>query len=75
MKKRTPKQMEYSTEKAGTETEVDTMTSAAFIPFSYSPANCAGRALAMAELRMVVALLVQCFDMHLEESTSMAVLV
>ncbi|EJD01469.1 cytochrome P450 [Fomitiporia mediterranea MF3/22] len=65
MKKRTPKQMEYSAEKAETETE--TMTSAAFIPFSYGPANCAGRALAMAELRMVVALLVQRFDMRLEE--------
>lgn len=38
---------------------------AAFIPFSYSPANCAGRALALAEMRVVVALLIQRFDMSL----------
>lgn len=36
---------------------------AAFIPFSYGPANCAGRNLALVEMRMVVALLVQRFDM------------
>ncbi|EJD01468.1 cytochrome P450 [Fomitiporia mediterranea MF3/22] len=63
MKKRTPKQMEYSTEKS----ETETMALAAFIPFSYGPENCAGRALAMAELRMAVALLVQRFDMRFEE--------
>ncbi|EJD00159.1 high nitrogen upregulated cytochrome P450 monooxygenase 2 [Fomitiporia mediterranea MF3/22] len=37
---------------------------AAFIPFSYGPANCAGRALALAEMRMVVALLMQRFDIQ-----------
>ena len=35
---------------------------AAFIPFSYGPAHCAGRALAMVEMRMVVALLMQRFE-------------
>lgn len=39
------------------------MNAAAFIPFSYGPANCAGRNLALVEMRMVVALLVQRFDM------------
>lgn len=37
---------------------------AAFIPFSYGPANCAGRNLALVEMRMVVALLMQRFDMR-----------
>ncbi|KAL5507847.1 hypothetical protein ACEPAH_5465 [Sanghuangporus vaninii] len=44
-----------------------TMNASAFIPFSYGPANCAGRNLALAELRMVVALLIQRFEMRLEE--------
>lgn len=39
------------------------MNAAAFIPFSYGPANCAGRNLALVEMRMVVALLIQRFDM------------
>lgn len=37
---------------------------AAFIPFSYGPANCAGRNLALVEMRMVVALLMQRFEMR-----------
>ena len=37
---------------------------AAFIPFSYGPANCAGRGLALMEMRMVVALLLQKFEMR-----------
>ncbi|KAL5527795.1 hypothetical protein ACEPAG_6596 [Sanghuangporus baumii] len=44
-----------------------TMNASAFIPFSFGPVNCAGRSLALAELRMVVALLVQRFEMRLEE--------
>ena len=36
----------------------------AFIPFSHGPANCAGKALALLELRYIVALLVLCFDLH-----------
>lgn len=39
-------------------------TAAAFIPFSYGPANCAGRNLAVVEMRMVVALLMQRFEMR-----------
>ena len=35
---------------------------AAFVPFSYGPANCVGMRLAMLEMRIVVALLVRNFD-------------
>lgn len=38
--------------------------SGAFIPFSYGPANCAGKGLALMEMRMVVALLMQQFEMR-----------
>ncbi|KIY70092.1 cytochrome P450 [Cylindrobasidium torrendii FP15055 ss-10] len=37
---------------------------AAFIPFAAGPANCVGKAMAMMELRCVVAMLVQEFDME-----------
>lgn len=37
---------------------------AAFIPFSMGPANCVGKNLAWLEMRMVVATLVQKFDMR-----------
>ena len=40
---------------------------AAFIPFSSGPANCAGKNLALLELRMVVAALVQKFDIRFAE--------
>ncbi|KAL0563477.1 hypothetical protein V5O48_018590, partial [Marasmius crinis-equi] len=40
---------------------------AAFIPFSIGPMNCVGKALALVELRAVVATLVQRFDMDLEK--------
>ncbi|KAL0580842.1 hypothetical protein V5O48_001133, partial [Marasmius crinis-equi] len=40
---------------------------AAFIPFSVGPMNCVGKALAQVELRAVIATLVQCYDMNLEE--------
>lgn len=36
----------------------------AFVPFSTGPANCAGKPLAMLELRVVVSLLVMHFDME-----------
>ena len=49
------------------ESEVITNT-AAFIPFSYGPANCAGRALALVEMRMVVALLVQRFEIQFADN-------
>lgn len=43
----------------------DVMTNmAAFIPFSYGPAVCAGRLLAIVEMRMVAALIMQRFEMR-----------
>lgn len=39
----------------------------AFIPFSFGPANCAGKNLALVEMRMVIALLVQRYDMRFAE--------
>ena len=39
----------------------------AFLPFSYGPANCAGKMLALAEIRVVVALLLQRFDFAFEK--------
>ena len=39
----------------------------AFIPFSYGPQNCVGKRLAMVEMRMVVSLLVQRFDISFAE--------
>lgn len=40
---------------------------AAFIPFSFGPANCAGRALALAELRVVTALMIHHFELRIED--------
>ena len=40
----------------------------AFIPFSVGPAHCVGKNLAIVEMRMVVSLLIQRFDMRLENS-------
>ncbi|KDR74026.1 hypothetical protein GALMADRAFT_269528 [Galerina marginata CBS 339.88] len=39
---------------------------AAFIPFSFGPANCAGKSLAVLELRYLVTMLVRQFDMRFE---------
>lgn len=39
----------------------------AFIPFSAGPANCAGKNLALVEMRMVIALLIQRFEMRFED--------
>ncbi|TFK36467.1 cytochrome P450 [Crucibulum laeve] len=39
----------------------------AFIPFSQGPANCVGKTLALLELRLVLALLVQRFDMTFDD--------
>ena len=36
----------------------------AFIPFSHGPANCAGKGLALMEMRLVVALMMQRFEMR-----------
>ena len=36
----------------------------AFIPFSAGPANCAGKNLAILELRVVISMLMRRFDMH-----------
>ena len=41
-------------------------TPEAFIPFSLGPMNCPGKGLALLELRMVVATLVQQLDMELQ---------
>jgi cytochrome P450 len=38
---------------------------AAWTPFNYGPGNCIGRALAMNEMRAVLAVLVRRFDMRL----------
>ena len=51
--------------KAVTGSSEDVMTNmAAFIPFSYGPAVCAGRLLAIVEMRMVAALIMQRFEMR-----------
>lgn len=41
-------------------------TQAAFLPYSVGPMNCAGKLLAQLELRVVLAMLVQRFDMELK---------
>jgi hypothetical protein len=43
------------------------MNLSAFIPFSFGPANCAGKNLAMLEMRTVIALLIRRFDMAFSE--------
>ena len=40
----------------------------AFFPFSFGPGNCAGKALAMQELRMVVSAMIQRLDLSLDDS-------
>lgn len=40
----------------------------AFIPFSYGPANCVGKGLAMQEIRMVLCLLMQKLDLRLADN-------
>lgn len=39
---------------------------AAFIPFSSGPANCAGKNLALLEMRLLIALLLHRFDMQFD---------
>ncbi|KAH8106578.1 high nitrogen upregulated cytochrome P450 monooxygenase 2 [Phellopilus nigrolimitatus] len=63
MKDSQKKASEILTNSKSGDLEVITNT-AAFIPFSYGPANCAGRSLALTELRMVVALIIQRFEVH-----------
>ncbi|THH05653.1 hypothetical protein EW145_g4639 [Phellinidium pouzarii] len=74
--RRTPKQQESMAQTPYSSTLLSSPTlnpdaspdvitnTAAFIPFSYGPANCAGRALAQTEMRMIVALLMQHFSMR-----------
>ncbi|KAH8113754.1 high nitrogen upregulated cytochrome P450 monooxygenase 2, partial [Phellopilus nigrolimitatus] len=57
---------EITTNLESDDLEVITNT-AAFIPFSYGPENCAGRNLALTELRMVVALLIQRFEIQVRQ--------
>ena len=66
MRKRTPRQSTPG-DSPSNDLGTDGMNPAAFIPFSYGPANCAGRTLAIVELRVIVALLMQRFDMELDE--------
>lgn len=40
----------------------------AFIPFSTGPANCAGKSLAMLELRAVISLFIMHFDMGFDDN-------
>ena len=40
----------------------------AFVPFSMGPANCAGKPLAMLELRVVLSLFIMHFDMEFDDS-------
>ena len=44
-----------------------TTNTSAFIPFSTGPANCVGKNLALLEMRMVVASIIQKFDMRFDE--------
>ncbi|KAL5476717.1 hypothetical protein ACEPAI_2903 [Sanghuangporus weigelae] len=65
--KRTPHSAASVPQAAAAEPESDSeviTNTAAFIPFSYGPAHCAGRALAITEMRMVVALLMQRFELR-----------
>ena len=64
MRKRAPASMQSFGSPVNGDVRMD---ASAFVPFSFGPANCAGRSLALAELRMVTALVVQRFDMRLAE--------
>lgn len=48
-------------------------TKDAFIPFSYGPANCAGKSLALTEMRAVITLLLKRFDLGFESKDSLEV--
>lgn len=39
----------------------------AFIPFSFGPANCAGKNMALLEMRAVVCFIVQRFDLRVKD--------
>ena len=45
-----------------------THNQAAFLPFSYGPANCVGKYFAMTEMRMVVVSIMQKFDIRFADS-------
>jgi cytochrome P450 len=44
-----------------------TTNTAAFIPFSFGPANCAGKNLALLELRTVISYIIRRFDLMFVE--------
>ncbi|KAI5124822.1 hypothetical protein M0805_005452 [Coniferiporia weirii] len=67
MRKRTPKQISLSIGAGGTNAKGSMPNAAAYIPFSYGPANCAGRNLATLELRIVVALVMKHFDLRFDD--------
>ncbi|KAL5498826.1 hypothetical protein ACEPAH_2181 [Sanghuangporus vaninii] len=63
--KRYPYQTDFEADALSNKYDGEIVTNySAFIPFSYGPANCAGRALALTEMRMVVALLIQNFELQ-----------
>ncbi|KAL5529716.1 hypothetical protein ACEPAG_5701 [Sanghuangporus baumii] len=43
------------------------MNAMAYIPFSFGPANCVGKNLALLEMRMVIAMIIQRFDVKLAD--------
>ncbi|KAG6907707.1 hypothetical protein DXG01_007725 [Tephrocybe rancida] len=49
------------------DTSASTLNAAAFIPFSVGPSNCVGKNLAWIEMRMLVCLLMQRYEMRFEE--------
>lgn len=51
-----------------TEKDLAVHNPSAFIPFSWGPALCAGKNLALAEMRAVVAVLMQRFELRLVEA-------
>lgn len=53
-----------------TEKDLVVHSPSAFIPFSWGPALCAGKNLALAEMRAVVAVLMQRFELRLADSDS-----
>ena len=47
--------------------QINTLNLNAFIPFSTGPSNCVGKNLAWMEMRMLVCLMMQRFEMRFEE--------
>ena len=64
LKKSSSEKLVDSPLSTGDEKSLFTHNTSAFIPFSAGHANCAGKNLALAEMRMVTALLMQRFDIR-----------